>query len=435
MILEAERRGAIEAGRHHRRGERRQHGRRARGGVRGARVPMRHRRARDDVARQAGVLRALGAEVVRRARGRRADRPAGVHRQSRALARRARRVHARPVREPREPERALRVDRTGDPRRLRRRARRVRRVRGQRAARSAAPRGSCASALPARPRRRRHARSQRVRRAARGHARRRRRRRSRRLRRSRTRAGRRRRRARSRCGGDDARASRARRRSSPAARPASPCARRSASRASSGKGKRVVDDRPRHGAQLPVDVLRRRVASDARRLSALGLRAMRSGVMRLPRRHRSPRWPRSPRLPRCGGARAREPKVSLAPGPREYVASDYPTVLTRWTREESLIQLSELDDKLTVTATFESWDFRWAYVVRYAAGLPPHDRAAARAARSHAARDRRQLRVLRRALRHQLALDGPEPRDQRVDRAPHRRPGQRDRARRRSSSS
>jgi hypothetical protein len=61
-----------------------------------------------------------------------------------------------------------------------------------------------------------------------------------------------------------------------------------------------------------------------------------------------------------------EPTVSLANGPREYVASDYPTVLKRWTREESLIQLSELDDKLTVSATYESWDFRWAYVVRYA---------------------------------------------------------------------
>jgi hypothetical protein len=61
-----------------------------------------------------------------------------------------------------------------------------------------------------------------------------------------------------------------------------------------------------------------------------------------------------------------EPHVSLASGPREYVPSDYPSVLKRWTREESLIQLSELDDKLTVTATYESWDFRWAYVVRYA---------------------------------------------------------------------
>ena len=34
---------------------------------------------------------------------------------------------------------------------------------------------------------------------------------------------------------------------------------------------------------------------------------------------------------------------------------------------EQLIDISELDELLTVTATFESWDFRWAYVIRYAA--------------------------------------------------------------------
>ena len=62
----------------------------------------------------------------------------------------------------------------------------------------------------------------------------------------------------------------------------------------------------------------------------------------------------------------REPKVSLSGGPREYVASDYPEVLNRWTRTENLVQVSELDDLLTVTSTYESWDFRWAYVVRYA---------------------------------------------------------------------
>jgi hypothetical protein len=60
------------------------------------------------------------------------------------------------------------------------------------------------------------------------------------------------------------------------------------------------------------------------------------------------------------------PVVSLSRGPREYVPSDYEIVLRRWTRDEHLIALSELDDLLTVTATFESWDFRWAYVVRYA---------------------------------------------------------------------
>jgi hypothetical protein len=66
----------------------------------------------------------------------------------------------------------------------------------------------------------------------------------------------------------------------------------------------------------------------------------------------------------CGCA---ETTVSLASGPREYVPSDYPQVLKTWTREESLVVFSELEHKLTVTATFESWDFRWAYVIRYAA--------------------------------------------------------------------
>ncbi|MBM4361263.1 MAG: hypothetical protein FJ104_01190 [Deltaproteobacteria bacterium] len=66
-------------------------------------------------------------------------------------------------------------------------------------------------------------------------------------------------------------------------------------------------------------------------------------------------------LPGCGpGA------VSLARGTREYVPTDYDAVLARWTRTGQLFTATELDDLLTVTATYESWDFRWAYVVRYA---------------------------------------------------------------------
>jgi hypothetical protein len=61
-----------------------------------------------------------------------------------------------------------------------------------------------------------------------------------------------------------------------------------------------------------------------------------------------------------------DPKVSLRTGPREFVASQYSGILARWTRTKSLLTLSELDDLLTVTATYESWEFRWAYVVRYA---------------------------------------------------------------------
>ncbi|MCC6644271.1 MAG: hypothetical protein IT374_01700 [Polyangiaceae bacterium] len=60
------------------------------------------------------------------------------------------------------------------------------------------------------------------------------------------------------------------------------------------------------------------------------------------------------------------PRVTLAEGPREYVPFDYDQILRRWTRSGSLVALAELDDLLTVTTTFESWDFRWAYSVRYA---------------------------------------------------------------------
>lgn len=57
--------------------------------------------------------------------------------------------------------------------------------------------------------------------------------------------------------------------------------------------------------------------------------------------------------------------VSLNEGPREYVATDFENIRQKWTRTESLFAFSELDNLLTATATFMSWDYRWAYVVRY----------------------------------------------------------------------
>ncbi|MEO8902782.1 MAG: hypothetical protein ABI488_12155 [Polyangiaceae bacterium] len=66
-------------------------------------------------------------------------------------------------------------------------------------------------------------------------------------------------------------------------------------------------------------------------------------------------------LPAC-----RTTTVGLDEGPREYVASDYESVLKMWTRSEQLTTVNALDNVLTVTATYESWDFRWAYTVRYA---------------------------------------------------------------------
>jgi hypothetical protein len=40
---------------------------------------------------------------------------------------------------------------------------------------------------------------------------------------------------------------------------------------------------------------------------------------------------------------------------------------SRWTRSSDDFAFERLEDVLHVTATFESWEFRWAYVVRYAA--------------------------------------------------------------------
>ena len=60
------------------------------------------------------------------------------------------------------------------------------------------------------------------------------------------------------------------------------------------------------------------------------------------------------------------PTVSLRQGPRAYTAESYDVVLQRWTREGHQYALQGLDDRIAVTATYESWDFRWAYVVRYA---------------------------------------------------------------------
>jgi len=56
--------------------------------------------------------------------------------------------------------------------------------------------------------------------------------------------------------------------------------------------------------------------------------------------------------------------VSLTAGPGSYEPSDYKRVQSRWTREESLTSIEELDNVLTATATFESPDFLSAYLVR-----------------------------------------------------------------------
>jgi hypothetical protein len=51
---------------------------------------------------------------------------------------------------------------------------------------------------------------------------------------------------------------------------------------------------------------------------------------------------------------------------RSFEPSDYERVLERWTRDEEVYILDGLDNALTVTATFESWEYRQAYIDRYA---------------------------------------------------------------------
>lgn len=62
----------------------------------------------------------------------------------------------------------------------------------------------------------------------------------------------------------------------------------------------------------------------------------------------------------------RTPGVSLAQGYRTYTTDDYSEVLKRWTRKAQTFSLQQTDELLTVQATYESWDFRWAYAERYA---------------------------------------------------------------------
>lgn len=74
----------------------------------------------------------------------------------------------------------------------------------------------------------------------------------------------------------------------------------------------------------------------------------------------------------CGGG-----SVSMRPQPRAFTASDYEQVYDDWTREADVFGFGDLTDVLNATATFQGWEFRWAYVVRYAAdhGFRTEDRA------------------------------------------------------------
>ena len=61
-----------------------------------------------------------------------------------------------------------------------------------------------------------------------------------------------------------------------------------------------------------------------------------------------------------------QPTLTLDPEARTFTPASYPQVWEAWTREEESFAWKELAHEIFVSATFESWEFRWAYVVRYA---------------------------------------------------------------------
>ncbi|MBN8611064.1 MAG: hypothetical protein J0L92_10795 [Deltaproteobacteria bacterium] len=69
----------------------------------------------------------------------------------------------------------------------------------------------------------------------------------------------------------------------------------------------------------------------------------------------------------CALVACGSPRLSLRPTEHTFTASDYGSALDRWTRSADDFDFGRLTEVLHVTATFESHEMRWAYVVRYAA--------------------------------------------------------------------
>jgi hypothetical protein len=59
-------------------------------------------------------------------------------------------------------------------------------------------------------------------------------------------------------------------------------------------------------------------------------------------------------------------QISMQPGARTFTPDSYVSVWEAWTRDKESFAWKELAHEIFVSATFESWEFRWAYVIRYA---------------------------------------------------------------------
>jgi hypothetical protein len=81
-----------------------------------------------------------------------------------------------------------------------------------------------------------------------------------------------------------------------------------------------------------------------------------------------------------GGCVEKQVTVDFSETPRDYLGKDYERVYERWTRHQQAFL--DADVALEVWATFKSWDFREAYIERYAEvyGLSDADEKTLRAA-------------------------------------------------------
>jgi hypothetical protein len=84
-------------------------------------------------------------------------------------------------------------------------------------------------------------------------------------------------------------------------------------------------------------------------------------------------------------ATQKQVRVDFSETPRDYLPNDYDSVYQRWTRHDYALH-EHVDKAIEVWATFKSWDFREAYIERYASvySLSDADRTTLRQAQRDA---------------------------------------------------
>ena len=96
-------------------------------------------------------------------------------------------------------------------------------------------------------------------------------------------------------------------------------------------------------------------------------------------------------------------RVDFSETPRAYIAKDYRDVYDRWTRHDFVMH--DVEKALEVWATFKSWDFREAYVERYAAVYSLPDAERSDAAERAAGLSAQGLRVSRHRAERELQVE------------------------------